>query len=93
MKEIFENKLPVKLKTKALEVRLLPCLRYGCQSWPITNKVINKVKICQRAIESSILGLRLRDRILDSNIRTKARDVVKHILKLKWKWTYSKNKR
>lgn len=88
MKEIFKSTLPIKLKTKAMEICLLPCLTYACQTWSISKKVIQKVRTCQRGIERSYLGLRLKDKVNHAEIRqqTKARDVIRYTLKQKWRW-------
>lgn len=88
LKEIFKSKMSTKLKTKAMNICLLPCLTYACQTWPLTKKTLNKLKVCQRGMERSYLGLKLRDRVKNKSIRkvTKATDAVKQALRLKWKW-------
>ncbi|XP_045534998.1 uncharacterized protein LOC106709987 [Papilio machaon] len=88
MKEVFKSKIPIELKTKAMNICLLPCLTYSCQTWPLTRKNLYKLKTCQRAIERSYLGLKLKDKVKNKVIRnqTKAKDVAKQILRLKWKW-------
>lgn len=88
MKEIFKNKLPIKLKTKAMEMCLLPCLTYACQTWALTKKSLDRIRVCQRGIERSYTGHKLKDKIKNSVIRekTKAQDATRKILHLKWKW-------
>ena len=36
MKEIFKTSLCTELKTKVMEICLLPCLTYACQTWSLT---------------------------------------------------------
>lgn len=88
MKEIFKGNLPIPLKTKAMDMCLTPCLTYACQTWPLTNKLLDKLRICQRGMERSYIGVKLKDRVRNRMIRekTKARDVVYRTMSLKWKW-------
>lgn len=88
MKEIFKSNLPINLKTKAMETCLLPCLTYACQTWPLTVQSLERIKVCQRGLERSYVGLKLKDRIKNSTIRkkTKAKDAAQRILHQKWKW-------
>ncbi|CAK1585807.1 unnamed protein product [Parnassius mnemosyne] len=88
MRDIFKGTLPNKLKTKAMEVCLTPCLTYACQTWTLTKKQLNRIETTQRAIERSYLGIKLKDRIKNSEIRlrTQAKNIKKILLKSKWKW-------
>ena len=71
-----------------MDTCILPCLTYGSQTWTFTNKIINKIIICQRAMERSILSLRKIHRIRSQEIRkkTKLTDALHQALKLKWNW-------
>lgn len=88
MKEIFKGDIPIKLKTKAMNICLMPCLTYACQTWPLTKMNLHKIKTCQRGIERSFLKIKLNNRIrsLDIRSKTKANDAVEQVLTLKWKW-------
>lgn len=89
MKEIFKSSLPTNLKTKVMETCLIPCLTYACQTWTLTEETLRKIQVCQRGMERSYTGFRLKDKTRHSVIRdkTKATDVKHKILRLKWKWT------
>lgn len=88
LKEIFKSDMPIYIKTKVMTSCVLPCLTYACQTWKYTTNIINKLSICQRGMERSMLSIRKVQKIKHIKIRqlTKATDVVNHTLKLKWKW-------
>lgn len=89
MKEIFKSKvIPINIKTKVMNSNLLPCLTYGCQTWKFTSKIKNKLNVCQRALERSMLNIRKIDKIRHTKIRniTKVTNALSYAQKLKWKW-------
>lgn len=63
-------------------------LTYGAQTWSLTEHQKSKLKICQRAMERSILGVKLKDRVRNTVLRSKTgiSDVGVAIAKLKWNW-------
>ncbi|GBP53124.1 Putative uncharacterized transposon-derived protein F52C9.6 [Eumeta japonica] len=90
LNEIMKNKdMPIKDKRRVYNICILPCLTYGCQTWALTEKLTNKLSICQNGIERSVLGLRIKDKIRLNNIKneTKFKDANKVCKHLKWKWT------
>lgn len=87
-KEVLKSKLPLKQKKKVMDSCILPCLTYACQTWTLNKTVRNKIQTCQRAMERSILNLKLNDRQRNEDIRhrTKVIDALQHTHRLKWKW-------
>lgn len=88
-KQIMMSKdVSTKLKVKLYETTILPCLTYGCQTWALRKKDEYKLRIQQRKMERSMLGIRLADRISNEEIRKKTNmtDVVQRIRSLKWNW-------
>ena len=88
-REIFLDKeMPMCLKRKVFEQCIIPSLTYGCETWPLKIETIHKMRSVQRAMERKIIGVSLLDKINHSIIRekTKFKDVVRHILKMKWSW-------
>lgn len=87
-KEILKSKLPITLKKKVMDSNLLPCLTYGAQTWIFNKKNMSKIRTCQRAMERSILGIKIMDKQNSAKIRqkTKVIDALQHALRLKWKW-------
>ena len=88
LKEILKSKFPLKLKKKVIDSSLLPCLSYGAQTWIYTLKIRKKIRSFQRAVERSILGIKLRDKQKSEGIRRKTKiiDAVQYMQSLKWKW-------
>lgn len=88
LKEVFKSNLPINLKTKIMNSSLLPCLTYGCQTWKFTTKVKQKINSCQRGMERSMLNIKKKDKVRNSNIRkvTKATNALTYAQKLKWRW-------
>ena len=56
--------------------------------WSLTNSQKSKIKVCQRAMERSILGVKLTDRVRNTILRSKTgiADVAEKAAKLKWDW-------
>jgi hypothetical protein len=54
----------------------------------ISNKMVHKFKVAQRAMERAMLGVSLPDRIRNQVIwqRTKVTDIAHRISMLKWQW-------
>lgn len=88
LKDVFKSKLPLGLKKKAFDSVVLPTLLYGCQTWPLTKTITNKLQVFQRSAERSMLGLKLTDRVraLDIRHKTKLIDAVEMACSLKWRW-------
>ncbi|XP_045782789.1 histone-lysine N-methyltransferase PRDM9-like [Maniola jurtina] len=89
LKYIFKNKkISLSTKSKVFNTCILPILSYGAQTWAPNKEEIKKVKIAQRKMERSILGVRLVDKFRNEYLRnrTKLIDVIRQARKLKWKW-------
>ena len=88
MKELMKGNLPMLLKRKLMDMCILPILTYGSQTWSLTNIQKSKLKVCQRAMERSILGVKLTDRVRNTTLRSKTQivDVAIKAAKLKWDW-------
>ncbi|XP_047998342.1 uncharacterized protein LOC125235798 [Leguminivora glycinivorella] len=88
MKELMKGNLPLSLKRKLVDMCILPVLTYGAQTWSLTESQKSKLKVCQRDIERSILGVKRTDRIRNTTLRSKTRiaDVGERTARLKWDW-------
>ncbi|XP_047989820.1 uncharacterized protein LOC125229086 [Leguminivora glycinivorella] len=88
MKALLKGDLPLCLKRKLIDMCILPILTYGAQTWSLTEALKSKLKVCQRAMERSILGVRRTDRIRNTELRSRTRvvDVGAKTAKLKWDW-------
>lgn len=84
-----DNRIPIYLKRKAYDSCILPVITYGLESMSLTRRTAEQLRVTQRAMERIMLGVTLRDKIHNSEIRnrTKITDVMKQIASLKWQWT------
>ena len=88
LRNVFSSKIPQCLKTKVFNQCVLPVMTYGTETWSLTIGLIRKLKITQRAMERAMLGVSLRDRIRNEELRrrTNVIDIAQRISKLKWQW-------
>lgn len=88
LRHVFKSEIPICLKRKVFDQCILPVLSYGSETSTLTRKSINKVRVAQRAMERSILGISLRDRVPNERIRqrTGITDAIERIAYLKWNW-------
>ncbi|CAH2103972.1 unnamed protein product [Euphydryas editha] len=88
LREILKGNYSLHMKRTIFDTCLLPCLLYGCQTWIFTNKIKQKIKCSQTAMERSMLKIRRIHKIRNENIRqkTKLTDALRHALSLKWRW-------
>ena len=88
LRSVFSSDIPQCLKTKVFNQCVLPVMSYGTETWSFTIGLISKLKVAQRAMERAMLGVSLRDRIRNEEIRrrTKVTDIAHRISKLKWQW-------
>ncbi|CAH2238184.1 jg13018 [Pararge aegeria aegeria] len=73
---------------KVFEQCVLPVLTYGSKTWSLTIGLIGRLRVTQRAIERAMLGVPLRDKIRNEEIRRRSRvtDIPQKVAKLKWLW-------
>ena len=77
LRSVFSSDIPQCLKTKVFNQCVLPVMSYGTETWSFTIGLISKLKVAQRAMERAMLGVSLRDRIRNEEIRrrTKVTDI------------------
>ncbi|CAG4968657.1 unnamed protein product [Parnassius apollo] len=88
LRHIFSSGIPQSLKTKVYNQCVLPVMTYGSETWSFTAGRMRTLKVAQRAMERAMLGVSLRDRLRNEDIRSKTRvtDIAQRISKLKWQW-------
>ena len=81
-----DGTIPINLKRKVYESCLLPVATYGLETMTLTERSLNRLRTTQRAMERAMLGISLRERIRNENIRrrTGVTDVIERIAK--WQW-------
>ena len=92
---IFKSNMNNSLKRKVFDSCVLPVLTYGADMLTLARASENKLWVTQRAMESSMFGITLRDKMTNQWIRqqTKVVDVMEDIASLKWNWTHCENGR
>lgn len=83
---ILKNpKMPINLKRKVYESCVLPT--YGLETVAFTQRIVNRLNICQRAMEKAMLEISLRDRVRNEEIRRRigVTDVGRRITCQKWR--------
>ena len=88
LRMIFKSKMNNSLKRKVFDSCVLPVLTYGAETLTLTKASENKLRVTQRAMERSMLGISLRDKMTNQWIRqqTKVVDIMERIASLKWNW-------
>ena len=88
LRDIFKTDISITLKRKAFNQCVLPVLTYGAETLTLTKASRMKLRRTQRKMERSMLGVSLRDRIRNDEIRrrTKVEDIIECITKSKWRW-------
>ncbi|CAG9831296.1 unnamed protein product [Diabrotica balteata] len=63
-------------------------LTYEAETLTLTKAAAIKLRVTQRRMERSMLGITLRDRITNEDIRTRTRvtDIIEKIARLNWRW-------
>lgn len=85
---IFKSKVSIDSKRRLWEMVVLPAMIYGCETWVMEARVRNKLRVTVRGMERYIIGKTRRDRVRNTWVRNKTRfkDIVKIVMKRKWKW-------
>ena len=86
--KILKGKMPLCLKRKVFDQCILPVMTYGCETWSLNTKMIQKLRVAQRGMERCMLGISKRDRQRNKDVRTRTKvsDIIIRVKKLKWNW-------
>jgi len=86
---ILKGPFSNKNKSLILNACVLPTMIYGSQTWTMTKKEENKIRVTQNTMERSILGIKKSDKIKVTTIKEKLRwgnNFVWAAKRLKWDW-------
>ncbi|CAH2217693.1 jg26591 [Pararge aegeria aegeria] len=63
-------------------------MTYGTETWPLTMGLIRRLRVAQPAKERAMLGVSLRDKIRNKEIRKRTRvtEIAQRVAKLKLQW-------
>ncbi|CAG9834789.1 unnamed protein product [Diabrotica balteata] len=86
LNSIFKSSIPVFLKRKVFNQDVLPVLTYGAETLTLIKTTIDKIRLTQRAMERSIIGITIRDKVPNIEIRrrTGITDADEKIAMAKW---------
>ena len=85
---IFKSDMPFCMKRKLFDQCVLPVLTYGCETWTLNSKSIQKLNTTQRSMERQMLNITRYDKKRNIWIRnqTKVCDIMRWITSKKWQW-------
>src|SRR6202021_2735614 len=74
------------LKRKVFNQCIQPAMIYGCQTWAVTKRMQDRLKITQRSMERAMIGVTKRDHRTNEWVRqqTGVQDIIVRIKQLKW---------
>ncbi len=89
LKNILKGKFSRKHKGQILNGCVFPTLSYGCQTWALSKADEVKIQKLQNNMERAILGIKLKDKVKISEIKSKMKfnlNFLHAIRRLKWDW-------
>ena len=83
-----DKHVPMRLKKKAFNECVLPVMKYGCETWSLSNNQLEKLVTTQRKIERIMIGVTLKDRKSTDWIRKQScvTDIIRSIRESKHRW-------
>ena len=87
-REVLKSDLDQKRKAEIFNSTVIPAMIYGSETWATTAAEERKLEVTVRAMERSVLGISLRQRVPNEEIRRQSgfRDIVDEIRKSKLSW-------
>ena len=81
MSTIFKSNMLICLKRKVFSQCVLRVLTYGCETWTLNTKAVQKLKVTQRSMERQMFNISLRHKRKNTWIRqrTKICDIMKRV--------------
>ena len=76
------------MKRKVFDSCVLPVATYGLETVALSKSNMERLKVMERAMERRMLGISLRDRVRNEEMRrrTKVTEIAERIATLKWRW-------
>ena len=71
LKHIMKGPYKIEQKSEIFNSCVLPTLTYGVQTWAMTKKEEEKIRVTQNAMERSMLGVKPKDKIKMEHIKKK----------------------
>lgn len=86
---LLDKSQEIKIKREILESCVLPTLTYGAQTWTTTQLMRTSIQVTQRRMERKILGISIKDKVRNAEIRnrTEMKDAMTSAQIMKWRWS------
>ena len=80
--------MPMCLKKKIYDQCIEPAIIYGCQTWAVTKRMQDRLKVTQRSMERYMIEITKLDLKRNEWARnqTGLNDIIARIKQLKWQW-------
>lgn len=87
-RDIMKSKMAMCLKRKIYNQCVQAAITYGCQTWALTQRMEERLRVTQRSMERAMIGITRRDKKTNVWIRqqTGLQDIVARVKELKWQW-------
>jgi hypothetical protein len=84
---LLDKSINIKLRLEAIQTCVIPVLIYGSQTWTFTKRQTQAIQICQRIMERKVLGINLKDRMRNEELRRRSGivDAAKAARRGKWR--------
>ena len=85
---VLKLKLKPEMRASLFNSTVLKAFTYGCESWALTTSEENRLRVTERAMERSMLGISRRRHLRNEEIRrqSKVKDVIEEYLSNKLSW-------
>ena len=88
VKILLDESINIKMRLEVLQMCFITVLVYDCQIWTYRTDQIDKIEKVQRKMERKLLGVTLRDRIRNEELRNRSGlvNAATEARKTKWRW-------
>ena len=85
---LMDKYINTKTRFEILQSCVIPVLLYGSQTWTFTKTQIQTIQVCQRRMERKLLGITLKDKMRNEELRRRSgmEDAATNARILKWRW-------
>ena len=83
-----DQKIPMCLKRKIMNIVILPTMTYGAETWLLMKHQKEKLAVAQRSMERSMLNITWKDKIRNEVVRSKTqvKDIIEKVQNMKCQW-------
>lgn len=88
LSKILKGNYSTNIKAGIFDACVTPTITYGSQTWALTNSDNQLLQVAQRKMERSMLGVTIKDKIRNEDLRKRSKmaDISIKCSKQKWRW-------